>query len=201
MDCSCDLLGTLALSSTKMRYSAWNNLARQASRSIARRGASSDVKLPAASAQVKSDPQPEFTSTDAGSSNSSRPPDGANQPSFILSSSNSGNAHPFAGERQYIENLENVTTPATTSNLPAPPQTTNSNVGHLHTYSAPPFHTHHFFAELERSFPTPTARSLMRATRALLVDRIGRVRRDALGIKDLENVSKKTTHFVPYAIC
>ena len=28
----------------------------------------------------------------------------------------------------------------------------------------------------------------MRATRALLVDRIGRVRRDALTLKDLENV-------------
>ncbi|KAH9951759.1 hypothetical protein B0H21DRAFT_717371 [Amylocystis lapponica] len=54
-------------------------------------------------------------------------------------------------------------------------------------YMNPPFHTHQFFAALEKSFPTPTARSLMRATRALLVDRLGRVRRDALTSKDLES--------------
>jgi hypothetical protein len=34
-----------------------------------------------------------------------------------------------------------------------------------------------------------TARSLMRATRALLVDRIGKVKRDGLTYKDLDNVS------------
>ncbi|PCH41444.1 hypothetical protein WOLCODRAFT_69651 [Wolfiporia cocos MD-104 SS10] len=54
-------------------------------------------------------------------------------------------------------------------------------------YSNPPFHTHHFFTVLERVFPTTTARSLMRATRALLVDRLGRVRREALTVKDLES--------------
>ncbi|KAG1755773.1 hypothetical protein EDB19DRAFT_1823271 [Suillus lakei] len=48
------------------------------------------------------------------------------------------------------------------------------------SYTAPPFHTHAFVAALEKSFPTRTARSLMRATRALLVDRIGRVRREGL---------------------
>lgn len=52
----------------------------------------------------------------------------------------------------------------------------------------PPFHTHAFFAALEKTFPTPTARSLMRATRALLIDRIGKVRREGLTTKDLENV-------------
>lgn len=55
------------------------------------------------------------------------------------------------------------------------------------SYTAPPFHTHAFVASLEKSFPTPTARSLMRATRALLVDRIGRVRREGLTVKDLDN--------------
>ena len=55
-------------------------------------------------------------------------------------------------------------------------------------YAPPPFHTHAFFAALERSFPSPTARSLMRATRALLVDRVGRVKRDGLTVKDLDNV-------------
>ncbi|EIN10697.1 hypothetical protein PUNSTDRAFT_132775 [Punctularia strigosozonata HHB-11173 SS5] len=54
-------------------------------------------------------------------------------------------------------------------------------------YSNPPFNTHLFVKALEKTFPTQTARSLMRATRALLVDRIGRVRREALTTKDLEN--------------
>lgn len=53
----------------------------------------------------------------------------------------------------------------------------------------PPFNTHSFFSELERSFPTPIALNLMRVTRALLVDRIGRVKRDALTVQDLESVS------------
>jgi len=57
------------------------------------------------------------------------------------------------------------------------------------TYTSPPFHTHTFFAALEKTFPEQIARSLMRATRALLVDRIGRVRREGLTVKDLDNVS------------
>ncbi|KAG6820100.1 hypothetical protein H0H93_005412 [Arthromyces matolae] len=55
------------------------------------------------------------------------------------------------------------------------------------TYSNPPFHTHAFFAALEKTFPEETARSLMRATRALLVDRVDRVRKDGLTTKDLDN--------------
>lgn len=58
----------------------------------------------------------------------------------------------------------------------------------LPTYSSPPFHTHSFFRALEKTFPEQTARSLMRATRALLVDRIGKVRREGLTVKDLDNV-------------
>ncbi|TCD71297.1 hypothetical protein EIP91_011068 [Steccherinum ochraceum] len=58
---------------------------------------------------------------------------------------------------------------------------------HHHRHANPPFHTHRFVVELEKSFPTPTARSLMRAIRALLVDRIGKVKRDALTSKDLES--------------
>ncbi|KAF8812377.1 hypothetical protein BYT27DRAFT_7251912 [Phlegmacium glaucopus] len=57
----------------------------------------------------------------------------------------------------------------------------------LPTYSSPPFHTHAFFTALEKTFPEQTARSLMRATRALLVDRIGKVRREGLTVKDLDN--------------
>ncbi|KAA1466184.1 hypothetical protein DENSPDRAFT_830937 [Dentipellis sp. KUC8613] len=75
------------------------------------------------------------------------------------------------------------------SNLPAPP-TQASGSGAATTsqgYHNPPFDTHHFFTALEQTFPTPTARSLMRATRALLVDRIGRVKRGGLTTKDLDN--------------
>jgi hypothetical protein len=72
---------------------------------------------------------------------------------------------------------------SSSSNLPIPHRHTPSPV-----YASPPFDTHGFFSALERTFPTPTARSLMRATRALLVDRIGRVRREALTSKDLDNV-------------
>jgi hypothetical protein len=67
------------------------------------------------------------------------------------------------------------------SNIKAPP--------HTSAYQNPPFNTHAFFSVLEKTFPKQTARSLMRATRALLVDRIGKVKRDGLTHKDLDNVS------------
>ncbi|EKM59654.1 uncharacterized protein PHACADRAFT_137700 [Phanerochaete carnosa HHB-10118-sp] len=54
-------------------------------------------------------------------------------------------------------------------------------------FGNPPFDTYRFFSELEKTFSTPTARSLMRATRALLVDRVGRVKREGLTVKDLES--------------
>ncbi|KAI0771850.1 hypothetical protein BD413DRAFT_546567 [Trametes elegans] len=74
-----------------------------------------------------------------------------------------------------------------------PPIDPNANVLFPHTPVSPPYHlnppfnTHRFFSELEQSFPTPIARNLMRVTRALLVDRIGRVKRDALTVQDLES--------------
>ncbi|KAJ7498991.1 hypothetical protein FB451DRAFT_1014584 [Mycena latifolia] len=70
------------------------------------------------------------------------------------------------------------------SGVPSTLLDTSSNVS---SYANPPFHTHAFFTALEKTFPTPTARSLMRATRALLVDRLGRVRREGLAVKDLDN--------------
>jgi hypothetical protein len=72
-----------------------------------------------------------------------------------------------------------------------PPQVSHvpsTDVSRVPTYSNPPFHTHAFFTALEKTFPTPTARSLMRATRALLVDRVGKVRKEGLTVKDLDNV-------------
>ncbi|KAJ7276328.1 hypothetical protein B0H12DRAFT_1005157 [Mycena haematopus] len=73
--------------------------------------------------------------------------------------------------------------PSLTSGVPSTHLDTSSSG----SYTNPPFHTHAFVTALEKTFPTPTARSLMRATRALLVDRIGRVRREGLTVKDLDN--------------
>ncbi|KAJ3559831.1 hypothetical protein NM688_g105 [Phlebia brevispora] len=72
--------------------------------------------------------------------------------------------------------------PEPPTNLPSP-----HSVPHPSRYSHPPFDTHRFFSALERTFPTPTARNLMRATRALLADRVGRVRKEALTVKDIES--------------
>jgi hypothetical protein len=73
-----------------------------------------------------------------------------------------------------------------------------TEVSRVPTYSNPPFHTHAFFTALEKTFPTPTARSLMRATRALLVDRVGKVRREGLTVKDLDNVCNDCLRFSCY---
>ena len=70
------------------------------------------------------------------------------------------------------------------TNLPFPHQ-----APHATEHMIPPFNTYRFFRVLEDSFPTVIARNLMRATRALLVDRVGRVKRDALTNQDLESVS------------
>ncbi|PIL36756.1 hypothetical protein GSI_00445 [Ganoderma sinense ZZ0214-1] len=66
------------------------------------------------------------------------------------------------------------------SGLPRPHEGPASHIN-------PPFNTHRFFTVLERSFPVSIARNLMRATRALLADRIARVKRDALTVQDLES--------------
>ena len=74
---------------------------------------------------------------------------------------------------------------------PSPPVPSRAHMNIAPTYSNPPFHTHRFVTALEKTFPTPTARSLMRATRALLVDRVGRVKREGLAVGDLENVRQR----------
>jgi hypothetical protein len=82
----------------------------------------------------------------------------------------------------FILRPEHSNDPPEPSNLPLPQAPRPSS------YTNPSFDTYRFFAALEKTFPTPTARSLMRATRALLVDKIGRVRKEALTVKDLESV-------------
>jgi len=51
-----------------------------------------------------------------------------------------------------------------------------------------PFHTYKLFTALESTFATPVARTLMESVRGLLVDRTFKIRRDALDVKDLDNV-------------
>jgi hypothetical protein len=73
------------------------------------------------------------------------------------------------------------------SGVPAP-YVVDTSLRRLPMYSSPPFHTHAFFRALEKTFPEQTARSLMCATRALLIDRIGKVKKEGLTVKDLDNV-------------
>lgn len=73
--------------------------------------------------------------------------------------------------------------------LPFPPQSTHPRPSPSYSSMHPPFHTHQFVSSLERCLPTPIARTLMRSTRAMLIDKIGDCRRQGLGKKDMENVS------------
>lgn len=84
--------------------------------------------------------------------------------------------------------------PALATGQPLPPLHTNFPSPHSPisaippAYINPPFNTHHFYSVLEMTMPPPIAHNLMNATRALLVDRLGRVKREALTSKDLEVV-------------
>ncbi|KAF9534846.1 hypothetical protein CPB83DRAFT_780728 [Crepidotus variabilis] len=104
---------------------------------------------------------------------------GSPEPSSSSSSSSGSSPLPNDGKPQQGG------TPAVNAGVPT--LHSGANTFRSPTYTNPPFHTHAFFNALERTFPEETARSLMRATRALLVDRIGRVRREALTVKDLDN--------------
>ncbi|KAH8118451.1 hypothetical protein DFH11DRAFT_1503128 [Phellopilus nigrolimitatus] len=157
---------------------------------------STNIQFPAASgSHPVVDPQHTTANTDQPSfiNHFQTEQDASSQLAPVVSASppspppSESNAHPYAGAKDYAGNQGQAKASAAQSNLPALPDVRPSETSPLHTYATPPFDTHHFFAELEKTFPTPTARSLMRATRALLVNRIGKVRRDALTTKDLEN--------------
>jgi hypothetical protein len=93
-----------------------------------------------------------------------------------MHSSQPTKSHNFVKLAQSAQSAQS--TPPTAAD--AIPQTTS--------YDQPPFRTHKFFTALERNFPPSTARSLMRATRSLLVDRMNNVKRTSLTTQDLENV-------------
>lgn len=101
--------------------------------------------------------------------------------------SNSDAAKPTAGDSTTFNTSTQGTSAsqdAAPSNAIAIPQVDASQIPHI-----VPFHTYQFFLALEKSFPTPVARTLMRATRGMLVDRMLKIKRDALDVKDLDNVS------------
>ncbi|KAF9075913.1 hypothetical protein BDP27DRAFT_1256815 [Rhodocollybia butyracea] len=115
------------------------------------------------------------------------------------SSQNYANSNKAPDEQELSSSPSSPPPPATTPSIPeseaqsSSPNlpSTVSHYRHKHAYTPvynhPPFHTHTFLVALERTFPTEIAEVLMRATYALLIDRIGRVRREGLTYKDLDN--------------
>ncbi len=132
------------------------------------------------------------------------PKDPSNQPGGGLSSPpppspDPPSEHPPSdSSSRSSDNIERPPRPDAESTLPVkfdhPPTDPHSNLPLPHEgpaqYVKPPFNTHRFFTALEQTFPSPIARNLMHATRALLADRMGRVKRDALTVQDLESVSR-----------
>ena len=91
------------------------------------------------------------------------------------------------------ESLPSPPNDSSSLNLPSPViQRTGPPPIHVN-----PFHTHVFFTALEKTFPSPVARTLMAATRGLLVDRILKIRRESLITKDLDNVGQGYSFFRP----
>lgn len=114
------------------------------------------------------DPPTNLPPSNSSSASSSHLRDPSNSPTFSSSQANDAPNNSSSG-------------------IPAP-YVGNTRSRKPPTYPYPPFHTHAFFTALEKTFPEQTARSLMRATRALLVNRIEKVRREGLTVKDLDNV-------------
>ncbi|EJD01329.1 uncharacterized protein FOMMEDRAFT_111066 [Fomitiporia mediterranea MF3/22] len=164
---------------------------------------STNARFPSASgskAQIISDPKPSSTdqppppptdntpSSEQQKLHASPVPSAAASPPPPPPPQSETQAHPYAGAKEYADNQESAKNAVIQSNLPALlQQERQNNSGHIYTYATPPFDTHRFYTALEKTFPESIANSLMRATRALLVDRIGRVKREALSVKNLEN--------------
>lgn len=109
----------------------------------------------------------------------------------------SSSQHPRAQlEKSDTESSQSPSTPSASSSSPQPssPEATDLSILVRNSFPGPnihnitPFHTYNFFTALEKTFPTPIARTLMKSTRSLLVDRISKVQREALDLKDLDNV-------------
>jgi len=138
-------------------------------------------KDPGPSSQISSDslsPPPAVDSSTTPSPPSAVPTSTGVR--FDSSSADTSSEFVPASNPPVLANPVNV--PQSSSKLPTPQNTPGSQL-----YAHSPFNTYKFFSELEKTFATPTARGLMRASRALLLDRTGRVKREALSGKDLES--------------
>jgi hypothetical protein len=87
-----------------------------------------------------------------------------------------------------IEVIKQTSPPTSTSSSGLPQLSPGHDLQTISRINA--FDTHRFVTGLERCFPTPVARTLMRATRAILVVRFGRVKQEIFGVRDLDNVSR-----------
>ncbi|KAG8695695.1 hypothetical protein FRC09_008994 [Ceratobasidium sp. 395] len=87
---------------------------------------------------------------------------------------------------EVIKQVSSSTSPTTSTSSSGLPQLSQSHeLQHIPRVNA--FDTHRFVTILEPSFPTPIARALMRASRAILVVRFGRVKQEIFGVRDLDN--------------
>lgn len=98
--------------------------------------------------------------------------------------------HPHAEAEAYAANEESKQQQNGLTTLIPPPHSTHPRPSAVFSRMHPPFHTHKFVTELEGYFPAPAliARTLMRATRAMLIHKVGLCRREGLDKKDMENV-------------
>lgn len=180
---------------------AYHNIPTSISDPPAHRGASSSISLAHPRDPGTSTSSSNSTSSGSSSSTPPQPPQSAAPPPHA----NSPPPPPSPTSQDFTTVPEVPEDPSVNSIPPVPvvptafehhndPPEPHTSLPSPHSvppsmYAHPPFDTHRFFAALERTFATATARNLMRATRALLIDRIGRVRKEALTVKDLESVS------------
>jgi hypothetical protein len=119
---------------------------------------------------------PPIGSSDTSSEHTPRPSDPNPPPTGA--SSNPSTEHATSAS------LLSTTEPPILSGVPAAPTRPTSE----HIPPIIPFDTHRFYKILEDAFEPPIARTLMKATRGLLVDRIRQTTKDALHLKDFDNV-------------
>lgn len=103
-------------------------------------------------------------------------------------SPNTGDGPSNRNLEQPLSGLEVVPQPPPLPSTPSglPQISPNGDIQNVPRVNA--FDTHRFVIALERTFPPPIARTLMRATRAILVVRFGRVKQEVFGVRDLDNV-------------
>ncbi|KAG9127722.1 hypothetical protein FRC07_010487 [Ceratobasidium sp. 392] len=100
----------------------------------------------------------------------------------------SDSASPISDPNTQLEVIKQVSSsssPITSSSSGLPQLPQEHDLHHIPRVNA--FNTHRFVTILEQSFPTPIARTLMRASRAILVVRFGRVKQEIFGVRDLDN--------------